>query len=584
MTACSNDELLSVNTASGNAIAFNTHVDKSTRTTDITSDNVGSFAKGFAVYGFTAAKKTGTDNAVTYTTYESIFDNELVKGDATNGYSYDNIQYWEEGNRYRFHAIAPYGYDEADDQKSLIRHWVLTTDTQNPEKATIEFTNIASTTANSTTTYSAAGEQDLVYAFNSVDAANASGNDKVDFSFSHLLSRVKFSINGVDNNPTNVSISVKDISIKQAGATGSITITNKSGDNVLANSTSTTVADEAWTINSRADLPFGAAKAVISTKKPTEIVDDKKVEGDAVNSTETDHKYLIPEEATYKATVTLELKAGVSATSLTHTYTYTKDIDLLPIEMEKGKSYIYVLTVDVSGSSENSIVEPIIFNTKAVEAWGDDFEEVKKQSYVVETIVPSATNYAINILEGDENKVISREDGDGDEHFPIDDSVEAIYIDGKKMEQVGCKYKFSTTDAHTVKIVMKEGFHEAYMMFKYCSDITAIDLSHLDTSNVTNFDKMFYGCTGLTSLDLSSLDTSNVTDMGQMFAYCSKLSKIIMSGDVSKVGNNISYMFDGVASTGTFYYPKNDSSFDYSNILKLLPSGWTSADISELNK
>ena len=37
---------------------------------------------------------------------------------------------------------------------------------------------------------------------------------------------------------------------------------------------------------------------------------------------------------------------------------------------------------------------------------------------------------------------------------------------------------------------------------------------------------MFYGCSGLTSLDLTPLDTQNVTDMRDMFAGCSGLTSL----------------------------------------------------------
>lgn len=37
---------------------------------------------------------------------------------------------------------------------------------------------------------------------------------------------------------------------------------------------------------------------------------------------------------------------------------------------------------------------------------------------------------------------------------------------------------------------------------------------------------MFYGCSSLTTLDLSGLDTINVTDMGSMFYECTNLTTI----------------------------------------------------------
>ena len=41
---------------------------------------------------------------------------------------------------------------------------------------------------------------------------------------------------------------------------------------------------------------------------------------------------------------------------------------------------------------------------------------------------------------------------------------------------------------------------------------------------------MFYGCSSLASLDLSSLDTSQVTGMSYMFSGCSSLASLDVSG------------------------------------------------------
>ena len=79
-------------------------------------------------------------------------------------------------------------------------------------------------------------------------------------------------------------------------------------------------------------------------------------------------------------------------------------------------------------------------------------------------------------------------------------------------------------------------------MFSYCWSLTSLDLSPLDTSNVTNMRGMFSECSSLSSLDLSPLDTSNVTDMSYMLSGCSKLTSLDLSPlDTSKV-TNMSYM------------------------------------------
>ena len=63
-------------------------------------------------------------------------------------------------------------------------------------------------------------------------------------------------------------------------------------------------------------------------------------------------------------------------------------------------------------------------------------------------------------------------------------------------------------------------------MFYDCSSLSSLDLSGLDTSNVTDMSGMFSCCSSLSSLDLSGLGTSNVTDMSHMFSGCSSLRTV----------------------------------------------------------
>ena len=97
-------------------------------------------------------------------------------------------------------------------------------------------------------------------------------------------------------------------------------------------------------------------------------------------------------------------------------------------------------------------------------------------------------------------------------------------------------------------------------MFDYCSNLTSIDLSNFDTSNVTNMSCMFNNCSNLTSLDLSNFDTSKVTNMSRMF-YCCSVKTIYVSDlwDVSNItsSKNHNNMFGGclniVGQSGTTY-------------------------------
>ena len=76
-------------------------------------------------------------------------------------------------------------------------------------------------------------------------------------------------------------------------------------------------------------------------------------------------------------------------------------------------------------------------------------------------------------------------------------------------------------------------------MFAFCSSIEELDLSNFDTSKVTSMARMFFGCTSLTKLNLSSFDTSNVSSMMQMFQGCSSLTSLdLRSFDTFKVSTN----------------------------------------------
>ena len=96
-------------------------------------------------------------------------------------------------------------------------------------------------------------------------------------------------------------------------------------------------------------------------------------------------------------------------------------------------------------------------------------------------------------------------------------------------------------------------------MFAGCSSLTSIDVSHFDTSNVTNMESMFRGsetkkrtgggysyfCVGnIAELDLSNFNTSKVINMGAMFYNQVALKNVnVTSFDTSNV-TNMSGMFE----------------------------------------
>ena len=105
------------------------------------------------------------------------------------------------------------------------------------------------------------------------------------------------------------------------------------------------------------------------------------------------------------------------------------------------------------------------------------------------------------------------------------DNIKRLLIDGADVAPTS-SYKFPTTGEHIYEVELKEPMTSANSMFNSCWQLTSLDLSKWDTSNVTNMGSMFKECSKLTSLDLSNWDTSNVTNMGSMFKECSKLTSL----------------------------------------------------------
>ena len=79
-------------------------------------------------------------------------------------------------------------------------------------------------------------------------------------------------------------------------------------------------------------------------------------------------------------------------------------------------------------------------------------------------------------------------------------------------------------------------------MFKNCGVDEGFDLSSFDTSNVVCMSSMFEGFTG-TSIDISNLDTSSVIDMSSMFSDCQVNCLNLGDIDTSRV-ENMSHMFE----------------------------------------
>ena len=144
-------------------------------------------------------------------------------------------------------------------------------------------------------------------------------------------------------------------------------------------------------------------------------------------------------------------------------------------------------------------------------------------------------------------------------------------------------FKFPKKGKYTFKYSFHKYLTKTNHMFYECSSITNINLSNLNTKNVTNMSHMFFACS-LTNIDLSNFNTQNVTDMSYMFSHCSSLTNINLSNFNTQNVTNMSDMFHGCTSLTNI----NLSNFNTQNVTNMgymfsFCSSLTNIDLSNFN-
>lgn len=184
-----------------------------------------------------------------------------------------------------------------------------------------------------------------------------------------------------------------------------------------------------------------------------------------------------------------------------------------------GKNFLF----KVCGSGTGAIYkENVIENTSSPSSSTDAFFSTEVMREEIETLTIAEDN---TVPEGATSKDIS----------------------SNKDGSVMLWYTKNDNDKYDMYIGGKNGVIQlntnASGMFAYLTNIEKLDLSRLDTSNITNMSRMFYKSTGLKEIDLSNFNTSNVTNMASMFEGCSSLASIdVSSFDTSNV-TTMGYMF-----------------------------------------
>lgn len=291
LASCNNDETVEM-AQNTKAIGFSSFIDKSTRATDTDISNLGAIE----VYGWRGD-------------VQIFYEQEVTVG-ADGAGTYTPLQYWEPNYTYAFEAIAP----------------------KSGEKGV----TFAAAKTGGTITFVSDSETDLLYS-KATDKTTGykvtADPGKVNFTFGHMLSRVKFTFKNTFPATAAAKISVKDVKITNAYMNGTIT---PAAENAAWNATNNTL------------LVVFASDAVNNLAAGT-------------GSAATDHMYLIP-VATPKYTVefTVVLDQNGATTEYPHTSTITTG-------MEKGKSYNFVAELNENTTTEDPLF-PIEF-TAEVTPW-----------------------------------------------------------------------------------------------------------------------------------------------------------------------------------------------------------------------
>ena len=107
---------------------------------------------------------------------------------------------------------------------------------------------------------------------------------------------------------------------------------------------------------------------------------------------------------------------------------------------------------------------------------------------------------------------------------------------------------FLNSNINIVLLKFSSAITTCNSMFKRCSQISEIDLTDFDSSQVLNIDYMFDGCNSLTSVKFGNFNTSRLDIMEYVFQNCNSLETIDLSSfDTSKV-TDFHYMFAGCSS------------------------------------
>lgn len=112
-------------------------------------------------------------------------------------------------------------------------------------------------------------------------------------------------------------------------------------------------------------------------------------------------------------------------------------------------------------------------------------------------------------------------------------------------------------------------------MFEQSSNLLSLDLSNWDTSNVTNMYHFCYRCLKLKSIDVSSFDTSKVTTMAGFFDSCGEITSLDLSSFDTRAVTNMENILNSVNKLTEIKFGVNWISYGTQTYTNKTTGTWT---------
>ena len=220
-------------------------------------------------------------------------------------------------------------------------------------------------------------------------------------------------------------------------------------------------------------------------------------------------------------------------------------ITLASNEIVTSNVSIYTLYIYIDGNRDNPIT--MSNNNFRFNIYGEGTGAIYKENVIQnETTVPSSSSSTFLNTEVLRNQI---------ESITIEKTNvvpnEAKYSKDISSKQDGSVMLWYTdkdnNSLYEVSIGSENGSLEANTngsgMFSYLDNVDTLDLTGLDTSNMTSMSRMFYKSTSLKNIDVSGFDTSKVVNMIFMFNNCSSLISLDLSSFNTSNVTNMEAMF-----------------------------------------